>query len=66
MAKLKVIHSRVLLVEEIFETVMEVEDDFDVDSSNLHFMLEPDDWAQPKEVDVLDTTEENILEWEWL
>jgi len=66
MANLKVIHSRVLLVEEIYETTIEVEDDFDVDSNNLMFVLEPDDWMDPKYTEVLETTEEAVLEWEWV
>lgn len=66
MANLKIVHSQVILVEEIFETTIEVEDDFDVDSTNLLFILETDDWVDPRYTEVLDATEQNILEWEWV
>ena len=66
MANLKVVYSRVLLVEEFFETTIEVEDDFDADPTNLQFILELSDWSDPDYTEVLDIPEKDVLEWEWI
>lgn len=66
MASIKIIHSQTLVVEEVYETVIEVEDDFDVDSANLLFLVSNESWGDPVDSEVLDVSEENIIEWEWV